>query len=108
MLNVHASLLPKWRGAAPIVYALANGDTRTGVTIMKIKPRRFDVGEIIQQAEIEITNDMQMPELYEKLANLGSNVLLEVIRLLPHVLDKAREQNGEEATLGSIFNTYHL
>lgn len=103
MLNVHASLLPKWRGAAPIVHAIANGDTKTGVTIMKIKPRRFDVGEIVQQAEIEIGEDMQMPEVYEKLAHLGSQVLLEVVKTLPEVLKTAKEQDGEEATLGIFF-----
>lgn len=99
MINVHASLLPKWRGAAPIVYALANGDKKTGVTIMRIKPRKFDVGEIVKQAEIEITDDMQMPELYEKLANLGSNLLLEVVNTLPDALLAAKEQNGK-VTLG--------
>lgn len=104
MLNVHASLLPKWRGAAPIVHAIANGDTKTGVTIMRIKPRRFDVGEIVQQAETEISDDMQMPELYEKLARLGSQILLEVIKSLPEALETAKEQNGKEATLG-IFVT---
>lgn len=46
MLNVHASLLPKLRGAAPIVHAIRNGDTETGITIMKIKPKHFDVGEV--------------------------------------------------------------
>lgn len=46
MINVHASLLPRWRGAAPIIYAIANGDKTTGVTIMKIKPNVFDIGEV--------------------------------------------------------------
>lgn len=40
MLNVHASLLPRWRGAAPIIYSLINGDTQTGITIMKIMPEK--------------------------------------------------------------------
>ena len=47
MINVHASLLPRWRGAAPIIYALLNGDNKTGVTIMKIRPHHFDIGEVI-------------------------------------------------------------
>ena len=41
MLNVHASLLPRWRGAAPIIYAILNGDTETGVTIMEVKPHKY-------------------------------------------------------------------
>ncbi|KAJ8935887.1 hypothetical protein NQ314_012603 [Rhamnusium bicolor] len=51
MLNVHASLLPRWRGAAPIIYALANGDKETGITIMKIKPKHFDIGEVLLQSK---------------------------------------------------------
>lgn len=100
MLNVHASLLPRWRGAAPIVHAIANGDTKTGVTVMKIKPHKFDVGQIVKQAEVDITEDMEMPELYRQLAQCGSEVLLDVIKSLPDVLDHAREQNNEEATSG--------
>lgn len=46
MINVHASLLPRWRGAAPIVYAIMNGDKETGVSIMRIEPKRFDVGDV--------------------------------------------------------------
>lgn len=46
MLNVHASMLPKLRGAAPIIYAIKEGLTETGVSIMKIKPKYFDIGEV--------------------------------------------------------------
>lgn len=46
MINVHASLLPRWRGAAPIIYAIMNGDTITGVSIMKIVPKHFDIGDV--------------------------------------------------------------
>jgi len=46
MINVHASLLPKWRGAAPIIYAIMKGDASTGVSIMKIEPHRFDIGDV--------------------------------------------------------------
>lgn len=100
MLNVHASLLPKWRGAAPIVHAIASGDKKTGVSIMKIRPHKFDVGEILKQVEIEITEDMHMPELYTKLAECGSEVLLEVIKAMPDVLAHGKEQNEDEVTLG--------
>lgn len=46
MINVHASLLPRWRGAAPIIYAIMNGDKETGVSIMRIEPKRFDIGDV--------------------------------------------------------------
>lgn len=46
IINVHASLLPRWRGAAPIIYAIMKGDTKTGVSIMKIEPHHFDVGDV--------------------------------------------------------------
>lgn len=106
MLNVHASLLPRWRGAAPIVHALASGDTKTGVTIMRIRPHKFDVGEIVKQAEIEISEDMQMPELYDKLAQLGSNVLVDVVKSLPHILTTAKVQREEGVTLGIFIVVY--
>lgn len=54
MLNVHASLLPKYRGASPIIYAIKNGDSETGVTILPIKPHKFDIGEIIIQKSLNI------------------------------------------------------
>lgn len=47
IINVHASLLPKWRGAMPIVYSIMNGDNVTGITIQKIKPEKFDIGDIV-------------------------------------------------------------
>lgn len=47
MINVHASLLPKWRGASPIIYSILNDDPVTGVSIMKIEPKKFDIGEVI-------------------------------------------------------------
>lgn len=47
MINVHASLLPEWRGAAPIIYSIMHGDERTGVTIMRVKPKKYDIGEVI-------------------------------------------------------------
>lgn len=46
MINVHASLLPRWRGAAPIIYAIMQADAQTGVSIMKIEPKHFDVGDV--------------------------------------------------------------
>ncbi|XP_077295670.1 methionyl-tRNA formyltransferase, mitochondrial [Arctopsyche grandis] len=98
MINVHASLLPRWRGAAPIVHCLLNGDTHTGVSIMKIKPHRFDVGDIIHQKEVEIKEDTLQPELHNLLANLGAESLIDCIRRLPDCLNDACPQRSDRAT----------
>lgn len=103
MLNVHASLLPRWRGAAPIIYAIAHGDKKTGITIMKLKPHKFDIGEIVEQAARNITDDMKMPELYDELSTLGANVLIKVLRQLPEKLNNAKEQSESGVTFG-MFN----
>nr|CAI5838676.1 unnamed protein product [Callosobruchus analis] len=95
MINVHASLLPKWRGAAPIIYTLASGDTETGVTIMRIRPKSFDVGEILMQDKIHLPKSMKMPELYDTLGNLGAKCLLKTFVELPGILDRAKPQPKE-------------
>lgn len=101
MLNVHASLLPRWRGAAPIIYALAKGDSETGITIMRIKPKHFDHGDVITQVPVRISDNMKMPELYSKLAEIGANTLVEVLKGLPASFEKAQKQSTEGMTLGN-------
>ncbi|XP_035894947.1 methionyl-tRNA formyltransferase, mitochondrial [Anopheles stephensi] len=98
MLNVHASLLPKLRGAAPIVHAIANGDQRTGVTIMRIKPRQFDVGEILLQSTVDIGRDTLMPELHDRLANVGAECLISCMEDLETYYRRQTVQNDAEAT----------
>ncbi|KAI4459060.1 methionyl-trna formyltransferase [Holotrichia oblita] len=99
MLNVHASLLPRWRGAAPIIHAIANGDERTGITIMTIKPKHFDIGNIVRQQSVLITDSMVLPELYKLLADLGSEVLMEELSKLPENLCSAKPQPNIGITL---------
>ncbi|XP_058443696.1 methionyl-tRNA formyltransferase, mitochondrial [Malaya genurostris] len=98
MLNVHASLLPKLRGAAPIVHAIKNGDVETGVSIMKIKPKHFDIGEILKQEKVVITKDMLMPELHQQLANLGATALLHCVDNLDFVYSNQLIQDNQKAT----------
>ncbi|KAK4881527.1 hypothetical protein RN001_004846 [Aquatica leii] len=98
MINVHASLLPRWRGAAPIIYALANGDKETGVTIMNIKPRKYDIGEIISQATVKILPEDRLPQLLTKLATAGANELLKVLKDLSNYLKHAKAQPQEGVT----------
>ncbi|ENN73827.1 methionyl-tRNA formyltransferase, mitochondrial [Dendroctonus ponderosae] len=98
MINVHGSLLPRWRGASPIVYALANGDKETGVTIMKVRPRKFDVGEIICQEVVPIGAGMEMPQLHSILGQLGAKLLVQTIWNLQPALEAARPQPEDGAS----------
>lgn len=103
ILNVHASLLPRWRGAAPIIYALANGDTKTGVTIMKIKPEKFDVGDIVSQVVVDIPKDIKMPELHRKLGSTGAEELVRIVKKLPEALNNVKPQSEQNVTFGIRF-----
>lgn len=80
MLNVHASLLPKYRGSSPIITAIRNGDEETGVSIMRVRPKKFDIGEVLASRRIEISSEILMPELHEKLSNIGADLLIECIK----------------------------
>jgi methionyl-tRNA formyltransferase len=77
-LNVHASLLPLWRGASPIQAAIANGDEQTGVTIMQMD-EGMDTGNILAQRSVPIRPGTTAPELSNQLAYLGARTLIEVL-----------------------------
>ena len=77
-INVHSSLLPRYRGAAPINWAILNGDKTTGVTIMHMAPA-LDAGDIILQREMAIGPDETAPELFQRLAELGGGLLVEAV-----------------------------
>uniref|UniRef100_A0A673KKU1 methionyl-tRNA formyltransferase n=1 Tax=Sinocyclocheilus rhinocerous TaxID=307959 RepID=A0A673KKU1_9TELE len=68
VLNVHPSLLPRWRGPAPIFHTILHGDSVTGVTIMQIRPKRFDIGPILQQELYEVPKNCTADELGATLA----------------------------------------
>ena len=78
-INVHASLLPEYRGAAPIQWAIARGETRTGVTIMQIN-EKMDAGDILLQQTVALKSDETGGSMHDTLANLGSHALVEAIR----------------------------
>lgn len=80
-INVHASLLPKYRGAAPIQWALINGDEKTGVTTM-FMDEGMDTGDILLTSEISIDPDMNCQELFDRLKELGGQVLLDTLKAL--------------------------
>ncbi|MFY0629700.1 MAG: methionyl-tRNA formyltransferase [Flavobacteriaceae bacterium] len=79
--NLHASLLPAYRGAAPIHWSIINGEQKTGVTTFFID-EKIDTGEVIQQKEIEIDADETVGELHDKLMNLGAVLVSETIQLI--------------------------
>uniref|UniRef100_A0A8C5UBS5 Methionyl-tRNA formyltransferase, mitochondrial n=1 Tax=Malurus cyaneus samueli TaxID=2593467 RepID=A0A8C5UBS5_9PASS len=98
VLNVHPSCLPRWRGPAPIVHTVLHGDKVTGVTIMEIRPKRFDVGPIIKQEEVAVPPRCTAQELEGMLAKIGANMLLAVLKNLPESLKNKKEQPKEGVT----------
>lgn len=82
-INVHASLLPKYRGGAPVHYALINGETETGVSIMYME-KKMDAGDIISQKSLPITRADDVGTLFDRLSLLGRDLLMETI---PHIID---------------------
>src|SRR5712664_2037432 len=80
-INLHASLLPKYRGAAPINWAIVNGETRTGVTTMRIDAG-MDTGDMLLQREVEIGASETAPELAIRMAHLGAPLMAETLRVL--------------------------
>ena len=96
-INVHASLLPKWRGAAPIQRAIMNMDHETGVSIMKIVPK-FDAGPVLIQSKIKITKEINLKELSDKMSELGAKLILDTLKLVENKKVNFIEQNESEAT----------
>jgi methionyl-tRNA formyltransferase len=100
-LNLHASLLPKYRGAAPIQWAIANGETRTGVTTMRIDAG-LDTGDILLQKEIAITPSDTAETLAPRLAALGANLMAETLGGLQAGTVQLQTQDHAKATLAPI------
>ena len=80
-LNVHASLLPRWRGAAPIQRAIMMGDKETGISIMKIVPK-LDAGPVLIQSKLSISNRINYSEMSEKMSDLGAKLIIEALELI--------------------------
>lgn len=100
-LNLHASLLPKYRGAAPIQWAIANGETETGVTSMRID-EGLDTGDILLQESISIAPDQTSIDLSPMLAELGAQVMVRTLVLLEKGTLQATPQDADRATLAPI------
>ncbi|MCX5854201.1 MAG: methionyl-tRNA formyltransferase [Deltaproteobacteria bacterium] len=96
-INVHPSLLPKYRGAAPINWSLIRGETKTGVTIM-LMDEGLDTGDILTQEKTMIGPDETFGMLYDRLAKMGAELLLKTIELMQHGAVRRISQDASAAT----------
>lgn len=104
ILNVHPSLLPRWRGPAPLIHTVLNGDKTTGVTIMQIRPKRFDVGPIVMKETVPVPPKCTSKELEAVLSMQGAEMLISVLKDLPERLRNATEQPKEGVTFAPKIN----
>lgn len=98
-INVHFSLLPKYRGAAPVNWAIVNGETKTGVTTMKMDAG-LDTGDILLQSETTIDAEENAIDLMARLAFEGANLLSETLKNFEQI--KVRRQNDEDASYAPV------
>ncbi len=105
-LNLHASLLPKFRGAAPVQWAIAEGETRTGATVMRINTG-LDTGPTLSRAETPIGPDETAPELLRRLAELGAPLMADTLVRYTRGEIHPVEQDHEQATFAPIIKKEH-
>ena len=98
-INVHASLLPKFRGAAPIQHAILSGDKETGITIMQME-KGLDTGDMLLKGSIEI-GSMNYSQLHDELAKLGAELLLKALPMLEQGQIVPEKQKDENSTYAS-------
>lgn len=96
-VNLHASLLPKYRGAAPIHWAIINGEQKTGCTVFFLD-EKVDAGQIIKQKETDIGPDETTGDLYDRIKKIGSKLLAETVDEIDRGTYQLRSQNHEKAT----------
>ena len=103
-INIHISLLPRWRGAAPIEHAMLAGDVKTGISVIKISPK-LDAGDILHQESLNISADMYSDELTVALTNLGKQTML---RVLPKIFENktlSKKQDLNKVTYAKKFKS---
>lgn len=96
-VNIHASLLPKYRGAAPIHHAIMNGETETGCTVFMLD-EKVDTGKIIKQQSLPIGKNETTGDIYNKLKKMGSDILLDAVNEIEDGTYSARPQDHSKAT----------
>ena len=100
-INVHASLLPKYRGAAPVHWCIYNGDDKTGVCTMQMA-EGMDTGDVLKTAEFQIGENDSIADIWMPLAELGANLLIETLDSLTDIVPQP--QNHDQATHARILN----
>jgi len=103
-INIHVSLLPRWRGATPIEHALLAGDKKTGISIIKISSE-LDAGDIIMQESLIIDKEIYSDDLRSNLVNLGKKLMMQV---LPNIFENkiiAEKQDKHKVTYASKFSS---
>ena len=102
-INVHSSLLPKFRGAAPIHWAVVSGETETGVTIMHMA-QELDAGDIIDQIRTPIDPDESVETVHDRLAELGGKILVEVVEKIANGTATRTPQDDTQATYAPMLS----
>ena len=102
VINLHSSLLPRFRGAAPINAAIINGDDKSGVSIMYVE-EELDAGAVILQEETEITDEDTFLSLHDRLKDIGADLLLKAIKLIEKGQVKAQKQDEKLVTFVKPF-----
>jgi methionyl-tRNA formyltransferase len=105
-VNLHGSLLPQYRGAAPINWAIINGEKKTGVTTFKLK-HEIDTGDILLQKEIEIRETETAGELYDRMKETGAELLLQTINNLVENKIKEMPQTNIHSSSGDSWTLHH-
>lgn len=101
-INLHPSLLPKYRGPAPMQWAILNGDKKTGATIMYIN-EKMDEGDIILQKEVDINDDETTGELWARLSTLGAELMIQALEKIENGT-VARKKQGDNYSLAPMLN----
>ncbi|XP_057304994.1 methionyl-tRNA formyltransferase, mitochondrial-like [Hydractinia symbiolongicarpus] len=97
-INIHPSLLPRWRGPAPLVHTLLAADEQTGVSVIELSKKKFDVGRILHQEKIQVPNQCTYEQLFTCLSKLSADLIPYVVDNLDDLLKNATEQNEAFAT----------
>ncbi len=102
-INIHASLLPKYRGAGPIQWSVINGEKKTGITSMKME-KGLDTGDMLLRCETEIGEYETADELHDRLMVMGSDLLIETVKALEAGTLKPEKQNHEESSYAPMIS----
>ena len=105
-INIHASLLPKYRGAAPMQHAIMNGETKTGITVMRMA-KAIDTGDMLLQREIPIGVDDTFGTVHDKMSAMGCDCIIEALSLIESGRAKFTPQDHSLATLAPAIERRH-